>query len=152
MLDGAPSKEHRLVEYFLVISYGDELKVRVPSPSLEIFENHENAQLKRKNELKEFLKQQFLERKNQKKGGKSSKTGAKKLKKRSMTMQPFRKSHNTKASQSRGSVPIDDHHENKADTPTTPTTPDQQATNENEELEKMVRASEKQTYDGTFFF
>ncbi|ETO20733.1 hypothetical protein RFI_16484 [Reticulomyxa filosa] len=66
MLDGAPTKEHRLAEYFLVISYGDELKVRVPSPSLEIFENHE----KRKNELKEYLKQQFLQRKQKKMGGK----------------------------------------------------------------------------------
>merc|ERR1712154_518653 len=39
LIHGAPTKEHRLLEYFLVISYGDELKIRHRSPLMDIFEN-----------------------------------------------------------------------------------------------------------------
>ena len=39
LMDGAPTKEHRLLEYFLVISYGDSLQIRDRSPLMDIFEN-----------------------------------------------------------------------------------------------------------------
>ena len=39
LIHGAPTKEHRLLEYFLVISYGDSLQIRDRSPLMDIFEN-----------------------------------------------------------------------------------------------------------------
>ena len=38
LLEGAPTKEHRLLEYFLVVSYGNQLNVRPQSPAMDIFE------------------------------------------------------------------------------------------------------------------
>ena len=58
MMIGAPTKEHRLLEYFLVISYGKDLKIRIPSASLEIFENHQKAEEIRK-ELRTKLKKNY---------------------------------------------------------------------------------------------
>lgn len=39
LIHGAPTKESRLLEYFLVISYGESLKIRKRSPLMDIFEN-----------------------------------------------------------------------------------------------------------------
>lgn len=39
LLHGAPTKETRLLEYFLVISYGKSLKIRQRSPLMDIFDN-----------------------------------------------------------------------------------------------------------------
>lgn len=39
LIHGAPTKEHRLLEYFLVISYGESLQIRDRSPLMDIFEN-----------------------------------------------------------------------------------------------------------------
>eukprot|EP01084_Bolivina_argentea_P127036 224752_1 len=39
LIVGAPTKESRLLEYFLVISYGKSLKIRHRSPLMDIFDN-----------------------------------------------------------------------------------------------------------------
>ena len=39
LIHGQPTKESRLLEYFLVISYGESLKIRKRSPLMDIFEN-----------------------------------------------------------------------------------------------------------------
>eukprot|EP01083_Nonionella_stella_P269966 913755_1 len=89
LIDGAPTKEHRLLEYFLVISFNnEELKIRERSPLMDIFDNfnkrthHHHAyvvhpnqtQPKKKRHSKKHKHKVILDEKQEEKGNNLSPT------------------------------------------------------------------------------
>ena len=74
MLHGAPTKEHRLLEYFLVISYGEALEVRKRTELMQVFEEHTyNQQQRHRNRQKHRKRKKRKKRKNDENNNKSKK-------------------------------------------------------------------------------